>query len=292
MRQLLILSGKGGTGKTTLASSFIHLSDAKAYADCDVDAPNLHLIKRTYHEVEHQDYMGMDKMVIDPNQCISCGKCMTHCRFGAISKVNGYEVSTRACEGCGVCAYVCPVQAIQSQKIKAGDLSLFKGDSFFSTAKLVMGSGTSGLLVTEVKKQLKACPIESELIIIDGSPGIGCPVIASISGVDMILMVAEPSVSGLSDLKRIVDTAKIFKPKLAVCVNKFDTNDALTSDIISYCEQEDIDFVGKIPFDNEVGAAVNKGLSIVSGDGKAAEAVKRVYDNTISILNNKIWRFV
>lgn len=292
MRQLLILSGKGGTGKTTLASAFIHISGARAYADCDVDAPNLHLIKRDYTEEEHHDYFGMDKMAIDPERCISCGKCMAHCRFDAISNEKGYKVSPLACEGCGVCALVCPVSAIHSEKVKAGDLSIFKGESFFSTAKLKMGSGTSGLLVTEVKKQLKSCPFEADLVVIDGSPGIGCPVIASISGVDMVLIVAEPSVSGLSDLKRIVDTAKIFKPKLAVCVNKFDTNEALTEAIISYCKTEGVDYVGKVPFDPQVVKAVNNGVSMVSETGKASIAIKSVYDNTISILNNKIWRLV
>ncbi|MBF4693418.1 nucleotide-binding protein [Fusibacter ferrireducens] len=286
MKQLLILSGKGGTGKTTVASAFIQISNAKAFADCDVDAPNLHLIKRDFDQQDHWDYFGMDKAVINPSVCTDCGLCQTHCRFDAISHKINYVVDTMACEGCGVCERMCPANAIEMQRAKAGDLQVFKGMTTFSTAKLKMGSGTSGMLVTEVKKKLKAATegVEDvDFAIIDGSPGIGCPVISSISGVDMVLIVAEPSVSGISDMKRIVETAQIFQPRIAVCINKYDTNVGLSEKIEAYCEEKALDFVGKIPFDSKVVKAVNAGLSIAEVDCAARTAVEIVYRASMKI---------
>lgn len=287
MKQLLILSGKGGTGKTTVASAFIKFSKAKAFADCDVDAPNLHLIKRDFNQEDHFDYFGMDKAVINQILCTNCGLCQTQCRFDAISHKEAYVVDIMACEGCGVCERMCPVNAIEMRPAKAGDLQVFKGIATFSTAKLKMGSGTSGMLVTEVKKKLKAAIEDIEGVdfaIIDGSPGIGCPVISSISGVDMILIVAEPSVSGISDMKRIVDTAKIFQPKIAVCINKYDTNVGLSEKIEAYCKENGLDFVGKIPFDAGVVKAVNAGLSIADVDCTAKAAVELVYEASMEML--------
>ncbi len=285
MKQLLILSGKGGTGKTTIASAFIELSQAKGFADCDVDAPNLHLIHRDFETERNLDYFGMDKAFIDPDRCIHCGICMDNCRFEAI---HNHKVDAFGCEGCGVCELVCPVDAIQMVREKAGDLTVLEGQSIFSTAKLKMGSGTSGLLVSEVKKKLKEAIVDSKqevpLVIIDGSPGIGCPVISSISGVDMILIVTEPSVSGFSDMIRIIETAKIFKPKLAVCINKYDTNHFLSEKIENYCTLNKLRFLGRIPYDTQAVNAINKGVSIISKPSAAGEAVKRVYEQTIEIL--------
>ena len=288
MKQLLILSGKGGTGKTTIASAFIELSQAKAFADCDVDAPNLHLIHRDFETESEFDYFGMDNAVIDPQKCINCGLCKDSCRFDAIHWTYEHSVDTYACEGCGVCEMICPVDAIQMVRKKAGDLRVFDGQSIFSTAKLKMGSGTSGLLVSEVKKKLKEAIVDSAwvvpLVIIDGSPGIGCPVISSISGVDMVLIVTEPSVSGISDMKRIIATAQIFNPKLAVCINKYDTNPLLSDEIENYCIQNQLSFVGNIPYDTQAVEAINEGVSIVSKPSAAGEAVKRVYEQTIELL--------
>ena len=290
MKELLILSGKGGTGKTTLASAFIKLSNSKAYADCDVDAPNLHLINRSFEQETHFDYFGMDKAFIDLELCTSCGLCQKHCRFDAIGYSESYVVDAMACEGCGLCESICPANAIKLMPEKAGDLQVFKGPSVFSTAKLKMGSGTSGMLVTEVKKKLKDSIDnigEVEFAIIDGSPGIGCPVISSISGVDMVLIVAEPSVSGISDMKRIVETAKIFNPKLAVCVNKYDTNLRLTNSIETFCKENALEFVGRISFDPNVVKAVNQGLSIADIDSDAKDALKMVYSATMKVLFSK-----
>ena len=283
MKQLLILSGKGGTGKTTVAGAFIKLSNVKAYADCDIDAPNLHLIMQQESIPENSDYYGLDKAVIDKDKCLMCNLCYDSCRFDAISD---YTVSLYDCEGCGVCEAVCPASAINLMPYKAGDMTLYRGNQVFSTAELKMGSGNSGMLVTEVKKNMRLAAADADFAIIDGSPGIGCPVIASISGVTMVLVVAEPSLSGISDMKRIIETSKKFNTKLAVCVNKYDTNIENNETIKQFCQGNKIDFVGEIPFDKKAVEAVNNGLTIVDIDCAAGEAVREIYKKTIKNLFN------
>ena len=285
MKQLLILSGKGGTGKTTIASAFIKLADAKAYADCDIDAPNLHLITGWSVEPSKTDYYGLPKAAIDPELCIKCDQCRQNCRFDAISIDEKYKVDPFACEGCGVCEYVCPVEAITMKPAVAGELMLYSdGEKVFSTARLKMGSGTSGMLVTEVKKQMKAAAADAELAIIDGSPGIGCPVIASLSGVDMVLIVAEPSISGISDMERIINTAAKFGTKTAVCINKYDTNIENTEKIEEFCKKQGLPFIGRIPFDSNAVKAINNGQTIVDIDCTSGTAVKEVYHKTMNLL--------
>lgn len=275
MKQLLILSGKGGTGKTTVSGAFIELSKSHAFADCDVDAPNLHLVVSQMSNPEKTDYYGFGKAVIDDSKCIHCGRCEEVCRFSAIQNdtVGIYE-----CEGCGVCVEICPVQAMGMSKYSSGSLMLYKHrDKVFSTAQLKMGSGASGKLVTAVKKQLAGDLPDVELAIIDGSPGIGCPVIASISGVDLVLIVAEPTISGMHDMKRIIDTAKHFGVNCAVCINKFDVNPDNTKEIENYCADLEIPVIGKIPYDGTVIKAVNQCRSIAcyphSPAGKAISSI-------------------
>ncbi|WP_313757400.1 ATP-binding protein [Tissierella sp.] len=286
MKQLLILSGKGGTGKTTVASAFIKLANAKAFADCDVDAPNLHLLMNQISQPIISDYYGMDKAFIDTGKCKSCGICKESCRFDAIKLVNEeFKVDYFSCEGCGVCEEICSFDAIALRPDIAGKLTLYTKDKIFSTAQLKMGSGTSGKLVSEVKKQMKESVENADLAIIDGSPGIGCPVIASLSGVDMVLIVAEPSLSGINDMLRIIRTAKKLNVKTLVCVNKYDTNVENTNKIKSICEQLNLAFVGEIPYDKEVIKAINTGQSIVDVKCKAGNAAKDVFKNTMKIIN-------
>ncbi len=288
MKQLLILSGKGGTGKTTIASAFIQLSRAKAYADCDVDAPNLHLVMEGLGEPEYTDYYGLDKAEIDTDLCTQCDLCRQHCRFGAINVADDYQVDHFACEGCSVCEALCPVNAITMKPAVAGNLMLYKNDAVFSTAQLKMGSGNSGLLVTDVKKQLIANAKNEKVAIVDGSPGIGCPVIASLNGVHMVLIVTEPSISGMSDMERIIETAQRFQAKVAICINKYDTNMTNTQEIIRYCKEHDLPIAGKIPFDSEAVKAVNRGGTIVDIECASGSAAKTVFRKTIQILNDEI----
>lgn len=285
MKKLLLLSGKGGTGKTTVSAALIKLSQAKAVADCDVDAPNLHLVTRQAAGPERADFFGGDKAAVNAQKCIGCGHCETHCRFGAVTVKNGKAaVSEYACEGCGVCAYVCPAEAITLSKDLAGKRELYTGESVFSTAMLKMGRGNSGKLVTDVKlAMIKAAPACS-LAIVDGSPGIGCPVIASVSGMDLVLVVAEPSGSGVSDLKRLIKTAETFQTRLAVCVNKYDVSPNHTAEIESFCRAQGILFVGKIPFDPLAVQAANSGLSVVDADCPSGQAVRNIYKEICKVL--------
>ena len=287
MKQLLILSGKGGTGKTTVASAFIKLARARAYADCDVDAPNLHLVLEQAAEPRRTDFYGLPKAQIDEQLCIECDLCRQYCRFDAIRVESIYKVDDYACEGCGVCAYICPVGAVSLHPAVAGQLSLYQNDAVFSTAQLKMGSGTSGKLVTEVKKQLMTVAVDAELAIIDGSPGIGCPVIASLSGVDMVLIIAEPSLSGISDMERIIRTARQFQTRIAVCINKYDTSPGNSEKIAAFCRLNNWPLLGFIPYDPEAVKAVNDARSIVDIDCPSGRAVRAVFEQAMIILGEE-----
>ena len=285
MKRLLLLSGKGGTGKTTTAAAFIRFAEAKAFADCDVDAPNLHLLQEISTEPEEKDFFGGEKAAIQEDLCTGCGLCTENCRFHAIRDLGDrYAVDEVSCEGCGVCEYVCPVKAISLHPDVAGKQLLYREQSVFSTAKLKMGRGNSGKLVTDVKMSLLKNAPECPLAVIDGSPGIGCPVIASVSGMDLALVVAEPSKSGISDLQRLVKTAGTLQTKLAVCVNKWDISPENTEKIQAFCQESEIPFLGKIPYDPQASRAVNAGRSIADLDCPARDALYSIYQKTSALL--------
>lgn len=289
MKKLLILSGKGGTGKTTTAASFIRFSEAKAFADCDVDAPNLHIVSKINTEPSVRDYYGIDKAEIDPAKCLNCGKCASLCRFGAIKNLDGhFEIDEFGCEGCGVCVEVCPAKAISLKADAAGKLALYKASETFATAELKMGRGNSGKLVSEVKSLMTDAAPDAALAIIDGSPGIGCPVIASVTGVDLALIVTEPSASGLSDLKRLLHTSDILRVKVAVCINKYDACPQKAQEIKEFCEKENIAFVGFLPFDKKASHAINHGLSVADIDCPLRDALRQVYEKTMALLEVKL----
>ncbi len=260
------------------------MSKTKAFADCDVDAPNLHLLMNQSSNPNVTDFFGLQKAEINQDLCSKCGICKDNCRFDAINFTDAYHIDLFACEGCALCEAICPEKAISLKSYVSGHLMLYKDSRVFSTAQLQMGSGNSGKLVSEVKKSLLNQRSNTEFSIIDGSPGIGCPVIASISGVDMVLIVSEPSVSGISDLKRIIQTSEKLQVKLAVCINKYDTNIGLTEEIETFCLNNNLHYTGRIPFDKEAVKAINEGKSIVDINCQSGEAVRIVYKKTINLL--------
>lgn len=285
MKTLLILSGKGGTGKTTTAAAFIRFAQVRAFADCDVDAPNLHLVAGMESKPERADFQGGHKAYIREDRCSDCGLCLPKCRFGAIGRADGrFRVREVACEGCGVCQAVCPSGAVELRPDVAGDLELYREARVFSTATLRMGRGNSGKLVTAVKAALDGAAPQTDLAILDGAPGIGCPVIASVSGADLVLIVTEPSRSGLSDLARLVNTAAILQAPVAVCVNKYDVSLENTRRIEAFCGERGIPVVGRVPYDRHASAAINAGHSLADVDCAARDALREAFNQTMSIL--------
>jgi len=250
VKQIVFISGKGGTGKSTIVASLSLLAQSKIIADCDVDAPNLHLLLKG-KRIQEEDYFGAEHAVIDSTVCISCGLCTKVCRFGAISKV--IEVLPLKCEGCGACVLTCPVNAISLMKQKTGETyvdSTTRGT--FSHALLDIGAEGSGKLVTEVKENLFGFADGENWAFVDGAPGIGCSVIASITGADAVVVVCEPTQSGKSDMERVLGVARHFGISAFVCINKYDLNLRVTSAIEFFCEKTGIPVIGKISYEPKI----------------------------------------
>lgn len=282
MKQVLVVSGKGGTGKTTITAALVALSGGQVCADCDVDAPNLHLALRLQEVSSTEDFYGLPKAVIDAARCTGCGLCEQHCRFDAILGQEGHcVVDPFRCEGCGVCTWVCPAAAATMQPWKAGELQLYRQPLLASTARLHMGSGNSGLLVTDVKRRLQSAleaqALDPAVVFNDGPPGIGCPVIASMTGMDVVLVVAEPSVSGISDLKRLVTMARGLHVAMAICVNQGDISPQHTAAVVEFCRDRDLQYLGSIPHDPTVVELVNQGKTIVDQPCPAGRAVVAIH---------------
>ncbi len=281
MKQLCIVSGKGGTGKTSIVASFASLADNAVIADCDVDAPDLHLILKPEIK-EKMEFKGSKSAFIDENRCTRCGICEERCRFSAIDLEN-LEVSPILCEGCGVCETSCPEGAVTLQDRLSGYAYLSEtGYGPMAHAKLNIAEEASGKLVTLVRENAKALAERygKEHIIIDGPPGIGCAVIASLSGVDLALIVTEPTVSGIHDLERILGVTEHFGLLSIVCINKYDLNEVNTGKIEGYCQKNGIDVAGKISFDPVVTKAMVAEKPVVEfSDGGAAEEIKRLWGN-------------
>ncbi len=251
IKQLAIVSGKGGTGKTTIAAAFASLAKNKVAVDCDVDAADLHLLLRP-RVWKQEKYYGGRSPRVDLNKCTQCGLCTQVCRFDAIE--NG-AVDYVSCEGCGFCSHICPEDAITMEEAFSGDW--FVSDTPFGPfvhARLGIGEENSGKLVTVVRKQAAEIAKDRNLnlILIDLVSGIGCPVTASITGVDLVLAIAEPTLSGIHDLERILKLAEHFKIPSAVCINKFDINLGNTDKITAYCAKNGSKIVGKMPYEPKV----------------------------------------
>jgi MinD superfamily P-loop ATPase len=280
MKQITIISGKGGTGKTTIASSFIKMGHDHIAVDADVDAANLHILLNP-SMIKKEDFIGGAIAVVN-EECINCGKCEELCRFDAISgSTSDIKIDTLRCEGCGVCQYICPVDAIELKKDKQGEF--YTSDTKFCKlihARLNPAAENSGLLVTRVRNIAEdiAYAEDKKLIIIDGAPGIGCPVIASLNGVDFALIVTEPTLSGISDFKKIYEVAGFFNIKTFVCINKYDINDKNTEVIEKFCASSNIEVIGKIAYDENVPKALAaKNFIIDYTDSPAAKDIIQLY---------------
>jgi MinD superfamily P-loop ATPase len=265
LRQIVILSGKGGTGKTTVAAALAHLASQEAsiiLADADVDAANLELVLSPSLQ-EEADFTGGGMAVIDQELCIACGRCHDVCRFEAIvPDSEGYAVDEIGCEGCGACAYVCPVEAIEMHEQRDG--RWFRSQARYGPlfhAHLFAGRENSGKLVTLIKgkARLLALEREADYFLVDGPPGIGCPVIAAVSGMDLALLVTEPTVAGAHDLHRIVGVTQHFGVPSLACINKWDLNPAKTKEIATWCGEQGVPVVGRIPYDQVVTRAMVQG---------------------------------
>ena len=279
MKQIVVISGKGGTGKTVLTASFAALAKNKVMADCDVDAADLHLLLKPSLKECHEFKSGATA-VINKELCTECGRCVAVCRFDAISE--DYVVDPVSCEGCAFCCYACPAKAIKMEENTSGEW--FISDTRFGPmvhAKLGIAEENSGKLVTLVRQKAKEIAKKEGLdwVIVDGSPGIGCPVIASISGVDFALVVTEPTLSGLHDADRVIKVVKHFGVPAKLVINKHDLNAEIMKKIEDYCGKNDIPLIGKIPFDESVVKAVVEGKTIIEYvDGKAKEEIVKIWN--------------
>ncbi|MFA9463136.1 MAG: ATP-binding protein [Velocimicrobium sp.] len=272
---IAVLSGKGGTGKTTVVAALSELIKKVIKVDCDVDAPNLYLFYKGM-DIEKKNFYAGKKAKINKNLCIDCEICEEVCKFGAIKNC---VVDSFACEGCGACTIVCPKNAISFVEDKAADTFLTKTDKgIISRARMGIGSDGSGKLVTYLRKNAERFSKDSEITIIDGSPGIGCSVIASITETDVALIVTEPTKSGLDDLKRILKLAERFETQVMICVNKYDINLEMTSQIEDYASEKKLIVVGKIPFDKKVMESVNTLKPITEfEDSLARKAIEEMW---------------
>ena len=288
MKEIVVCSGKGGTGKTSIVASFAALAKDSVLVDCDVDAADLHLILAP--EIQRQEEFRSGKQAfIRPDDCLGCGTCAALCEFSAIEvedRPNGscvYSVDPLACEGCGVCVQFCPENAIDFPEVVSGEW--FVSETRHGPlihARLGIAAENSGKLVTVVRNEAKALAEKRnlDLLLVDGPPGIGCPVIASLTGADVAVVVTEPTVSGLHDLKRVVGLAGHFHIPVLVCVNKYDINETVSDEILDYCRDEGLTFVGKIPYDPEVTAAQLAATSVVEHNSSpSSEAIRETWEN-------------
>lgn len=303
MKQLVILSGKGGTGKTSVAAAFAYLAYTGPYyqkavlADADVDAANLKLVLQP-SKLEEHDFQGGAVAVIDLGLCQGCGTCEQVCRFEAILPPGpqnglGYRVDSIACEGCATCVYQCPSDAIHMEPQLAGHW--YRSDSRYGPlfhAELLPAQENSGKLVTLVKQQARLLGLDTgaELVIVDGPPGIGCPVISTASGADLALIVAEPTAAGIHDMDRVFQMLQHFRVPALILINKEDIYPKGTNLIIHYCEKNHIQVVGRIPFDSVITQAMINGEPITAYQpaSSVSQALIRAWEKVVSSIKHLV----
>lgn len=283
-RQILVLSGKGGTGKTTVSSALSKILSDKITIDCDVDAANLFLLLESETK-STSEFFGGKKSRINIDLCSRCGICESLCRFNAI---DNFVIDSLSCEGCGLCYRACPNNAIEFETAKSGDLFKCKLEdmSDFYFGRLLPGEGNSGKMVSELK-QMAAENIDDEIkwIIIDGPPGIGCPVTSSLSGTDFVILVTEPTESGIHDLKRIIQLINSFSIKCGILINKYNLNSAVTKEICRYAEGNNIPILGELPYDQKYVEAIKNNETIVEYDKNAKYEINKIWSKVESYMN-------
>jgi MinD superfamily P-loop ATPase len=278
MKEIVVLSGKGGTGKTSILACFAALADGKVLCDCDVDAPDLHLLLQPQIKETHE-FEGLKVAHIDRELCTECGICAAYCRSDAIRNL---EVDPLACEGCGLCVHVCPFGAISMRDRTAGDWHI--SDSKYGPlvhARLRAGEENSGKLVALVREKARGLAETAgvDLVLSDGPPGIGCPVISSLSGASLAMVVTEPSLSGIHDLERILTLCRHFGVRALVCINKCDLSEENSQRIERECAAAGVEVISRIPFDPAAGEAVSRGVPLVElSDGPAAREVRALWE--------------
>jgi len=292
MKEIVVISGKGGTGKTSITASFAMLGGSDVVvADCDVDAADMHLLMQPDYNFADDFYSG-EVAYVDQSNCIRCGKCRDVCRFDAISvKKNLYVVDPISCEGCGYCARVCPTKTIINKERLAGKwfISNIKTGSIMVHDRLGIGADNSGKLVAKVKNEANEIAMEERkgFILVDGSPGIGCPVVSSLSGANFVVLVTEPSASGLHDLKRVYELVKKFKIKAGCIINKADVNPAKGVEIVEFLKENDIVHLTDLPYDENFTKAMVLGQTMVEYDhGKLKELLAESWETIKKIVTN------
>jgi len=278
MQEVVVLSGKGGTGKTSIVGSFAALAKSKVLVDCDVDAATLHLLLQPAIWEKHEFWSGQ-VAVIDVEKCTQCGVCQEHCRFAAIKDFN---VDAISCEGCSFCSHICPAEAITMKENMAGHW--FISDTRYGSlvhARLGIAQENSGKLVALVRQQARQMAEKSGVnyIISDGPPGISCPVISSLSGANLALLVTEPTLSGIHDLERVLSVCHHFGVPALVCINKYDINEDNARQIEEFCLSQRVEVAARIPFDNTVTQAMVAGLPVVEyGQNGASHQIEALWE--------------
>jgi MinD superfamily P-loop ATPase len=284
VRELVVISGKGGTGKTSLLASFAVLSGQAVVADCDVDAADLHLVLAP-KLLQREELKGGYEAVVRAELCRGCGRCLEVCRFEAVREAaageTAYRIDPLACEGCGVCARECPEEAIELREKTCGEW--FVSETLWGPlvhARLGVAGENSGKLVTAVRRQARSIAESSgrQLILADGPPGIGCPVIASLAGATAVLVVTEPTPAGQHDLERVLALCRHFQVPAAVCVNKWDLNREVTERVEAAASGAGATSLGRVPYDPAVTAAQLQGRAVVQLGGSAARAITAVWE--------------
>jgi MinD superfamily P-loop ATPase len=284
MKEIVVISGKGGTGKTSLTAAFAVLGGEEVIvADCDVDAADMHLLLAPDFANSEAFYSG-ERAVIDADACLGCGDCVEVCRFDAIDDEDGtYAVDQLSCEGCGYCARICPEEAIENVEQRAGDwyLSTIKTGSKMVHARLGIGADNSGKLVAKVKNEARQIAEEASkpIVLVDGSPGIGCPVVSSLSGASFVVLVTEPTVSGLHDLQRVHQLVKKFGIEAGCIINKADLNADVLAELRAYMEQEGIAPLSEIPYNEEFTVAITNGVTVVERDASLRADLESCWDD-------------